>query len=62
MTSPITPQGALCYIQGSYYKVGAHNFTYYWKNGFWCKSNYAVEDLERALLKVRNLFDCTNTF
>ncbi len=61
-TTSATPKGALCYIQGTYYKIGIHNFTYYWKGSEWYKSNYTAEELERALRRVRNVFDHTNTF
>ena len=46
------PKGALGAIMGCYYKIGAHDFVYYWNDFKWKKSIHNAELLQFAFKEI----------
>jgi hypothetical protein len=54
------PDDAIGALMGSYYKIGAHGFAYYWSGGEWKKSQHHAAIVKAALSKAKNKFNIHN--
>lgn len=54
------PEDAIGALMGSYYKIGAHNFVYYWDGREWKRSQHHPAIVKAALSKAKSKFSLHN--
>ena len=54
------PEGAIGNLNGLFYKIGLHNFSYYWNGEKWLRSQKPAPLIKAALEKCRNKFSFNN--
>jgi len=54
------PKNAIGILNGLYYKIGLHDFSYYWSGDSWLKSQHPTILIEAALKKCRHKFSLNN--
>lgn len=54
------PKNAIGSLNGLYYKIGLHGFSYYWDGDSWLKSETPAVLIEAALEKCRHKFSLNN--
>mgnify|MGYP000341883273 FL=1 len=54
------PEDAIGNLNGLFYKIGLHNFSYYWNGDEWLRSQKPAPLIEAALKKCRHKFSLNN--
>tara|TARA_R110000796_G_scaffold7861_3_gene26508 strand:- start:914 stop:1123 length:210 start_codon:yes stop_codon:yes gene_type:complete len=54
------PEGSIGILNGLFYKVGTHNFSYYWDGEQWLKSGKHPALIEAAIEACRHKFSFDN--
>tara|TARA_R110000868_G_C10859385_1_gene761379 strand:- start:644 stop:847 length:204 start_codon:yes stop_codon:yes gene_type:complete len=54
------PNNAIGSLNGLYYKIGLHGFSYYWNGDSWLRSQKSAILIEAALEKCRHKFSLNN--
>lgn len=54
------PENAIGSLNGLYYKIGLHGFSYYWDGNSWLRSQHPAILIKAALENCRHKFSLNN--